>query len=335
MRTLHPLGWWAWALGLAVAASRAQAPLAVAAVLVAAVGVVLRFRDSSPWARAFPAYLALAAGIVAIRVGFYVVVGIKTPGPVILDVPSVRLPSWAAGVELFGPVTSTGVAGAAAAGLQLATLVVCFGAANALANPKRALRSLPASMHHLGTAVVIGVSVTPALVTSAANVRRAQRLRGAVPTGLRGLTAAFVPVLTDALDRSLALASSMDSRGYARTLPGRSDGRVSALLLSALLGATLGTYGLLGGTSPWVAIALLLVGLGAAAGGSMLAGRSVARTRYRPDPWRGVETRVASSGAAAALILVLTPAAGSAGAVAALSVALVAASPLVLLRGER
>ena len=335
MRALHPLAWWAWALGVAAATTRATDPAVVGCLLVATVAVVLHFRDDSPWARAFPSYLVLGGAIVAIRVVFYVVVGVKVPGTILLDLPRASLPGWAAGVELFGPVTSTGLAGAAAAGFQLATLVVCFGAANALSNPKRALRSLPASMHHLGTAVVIGVSVTPALVTSAMNVRRAQRLRGAALRGVRGLAATLLPVLTDALDRSLALASSMDSRGYARTLPGGSGRGVAALLLGALLGATLGIYGLLGGMSPAAGAALLALGSMAAVGGSVLAGRRVQRTRYRPDRWGAAETRVALSGAGAVGLLVVLQSVSPGGGVLVVGIGclLLASGPMLLVRG--
>jgi energy-coupling factor transport system permease protein len=334
MRPLHPLAWWGWALGVAAATTLAPTPLVVACLLGAAVAVVLHFRDDSPWARAFDSYLVLGAAIVVIRVTFYVVVGLKVAGPVLLDLPRVDLPSWAAGVDLFGPVTSTGLLNAAAAGFQLAALVVCFGAANALTNPKRALRSLPASMHHLGTAVVIGVSVTPALVTSAMNVRRAQRLRGTAVRGLRGLAACTVPVLTDALDRSLALASSMDSRGFARTLPEGSGRGVAGLLLGALLGAALGVYGLLGGMSPAAGAALLSGGAVAAVAGSHLAGRRVHRTRYRPDRWGGLETRVALSGAAVLGLLVVLPGLSpDAGMWVAGGCLVLAAGPLLLVRG--
>lgn len=334
MRALHPLAWWAWALGVAAATTRATTPMVVGCLLAAAVAVVLRFRDDSPWARAFGGYLVLGAAIVAIRVVFYVVVGAKAAGPILVDLPRVALPRWATGVDLFGPITSTGLLNAAAAGFQLATLVICFGAANALSNPKRALRSLPASMHHLGTAVVIGVSVTPALVTSATNVRRAQRLRGTTVRGLRGLPGYVVPVLTDALDRSLALASSMDSRGYARTLPGGSGRGVAALLLGALLGGALGLYGLLGGMSPGAGVALLGLGSAAAVGGSILAGRRVRRTRYRPDRWGPAETRVALSGAAVVgLLVVLPPALDTGGWLAGVGGLVLAGAPLIFVRG--
>lgn len=306
---MHPLAWWAWAIGLAVATTRTTNPLVIGLVLAAVILVVAARRDDAPWARAFGGYLLLGAFIVVARVVFYVVVGIKSPGPVLVDLPRIALPDWAVGVELFGPVTLTGLLIAVYGGLRLATLVVCFGAANALANPRRALRSLPASLHQIGTAVVIAVSVTPQLVTSASGVRRAQRLRGQDGHGLRTVSSTAVPVLADALDRSLALAASMDSRGYARALPGRSDRGVAGLLLLALLAAALGTYGLLDGTSPaWLGVPVLVTGAGAAVIGSVLAGRQVRRTRYRPDHWGVPESVVAACGGLAAGLLVMATA---------------------------
>lgn len=303
--TMHPLAWWVWALGLAVATTRTTNPLVIALVLTSVVLVVVARREDAPWARAFRGFLVLGGCIVVLRVLFYVVVGIKTPGTVLVGIPRVALPSWAVGVELFGPITLTGLLVALYGGVRLATLVVCFGAANALANPKRALRSLPASLHQLGTAIVIAVSVTPQLATAAAGIRRAQRLRGHESRGVRGMLSTAVPVLTDALDRSLALASSMDSRGYARPLTGRTDRRVPALVVLALLAASLGTYGLLDGTSPrWLGVPVLAIGATAAVTASVLAGRLVRRTRYRPDHWGAAEAVVAGCGVLAAALLV-------------------------------
>lgn len=302
---MHPWAWWVWALGLAVATTRTTNPLVVGLVLLAAVVVVLARRDDSPWARAFRGYLLLAAAVLVLRVAFHVVVGIKAPGQVLLDLPRVPLPEWAVAVHLLGPVTLEGLLGALYPGLRLAALVVCFGAANALANPKRALRTLPAALHQIGTAVVIAMSVSPALVTSAGQVRRAQRLRGQESRGPRALVALAVPVLDDALDRSLALAASMDSRGYARAVRAGGDRRVTALLLLALLAAAVGSYGLLDATTPgWLGLPVLLVGSVAAVLGSVLAGRAVRRTRYRPDPWGLPETVVAGSGVLAGAVLV-------------------------------
>jgi energy-coupling factor transport system permease protein len=305
-RPVHPLAWWAWALGIAVALTRTTDPLVTALLLAATVLVVMARRDGSPWARAFETYLVLGAVVVAMRVVFYVVFGLKTGGQVLLDVPRVPMPGWAAGIALFGPVQVPGLLNAVDGGLRLAALIICFGAANALANPKRALRSLPASLHHVATAVVIAVTVSPQLVTSLVRVRRAQRLRGLDGRGPRAAISCALPVLQDGLDQSLALAASMDSRGYARSVPGRSDARITMALLVALVAAAIGTYGLLDATSPeWLGLPLLLVGGLVAIGGSVLAGRRVRRTRYRPDPWRAQEVSVAACGLGAALLLVI------------------------------
>lgn len=303
MPGIHPLAWWAWALALAFAVTRTPHTWAVGGVLAAVVLVVgLRARGGTT-ARLFPGYLVLGACIVAVRVAFHVLVGLKPPGPVLLDLPTVTAPDWAAGIQLLGPVTTTGLGAAAASGLRLATLVVCFGAASALADPRRALRALPAAVHHVGTAVVIAVSVTPQLATAAATVRRAQRLRGAPPQGWRAVRATALPVLTDALDRSLALAASMDSRGYARATTPGGDRRVAGLLAASLVALGLGAYGLLGGGPAWQGLVLLGVGGAAAVAAGVLAGRRVHRTRYRPDPWGPAETRVAVAGLGATLAL--------------------------------
>jgi energy-coupling factor transport system permease protein len=117
-----------------------------------------------------------------------------------------------------------------------------------------------------------------------------------------------VPVLTDALDRSLALAAAMDSRGYGRTahvLPGTRRA-ASALLLTGLCGACIGTYGLLDSTVPRaLGLPMLAIGVVAAVAGLALAGRRIARTTYRPDPWTLDEWAVAACGLAVATVLVV------------------------------
>ena len=307
MASLHPVAWWAWAMALAVAAARAPGVGAATAVLLAVVLVVVVCAGRSPTARLFPGYLLLGAGIVVVRVAFHVLVGIKPPGTVVLDLPVVRAPEWAVGVQLLGPVTTTGLATAAAAGLQLATLVICFGAASALADPRRVLRSLPVAMHRLGTAVVIAMSVTPQLVTAAATVRRAQRLRGTPERGWRAIRATALPVLTDALDRSIALAASMDTRGFARTSAGRRDRRSWPLLALSLVALGLGAYGLLAGGSGWRGAVLLGLGAATGAAGAALAGRDARHTRYRPDAWGVAEARTVAAGVLGAAMLVAGP----------------------------
>ena len=229
-RTLHPVAWWIWALGLATAVSRTTNPLLLLLVLAVLGVVVANRRSDAPWARAFKYYLYLALTVVAIRVVFRSVFGGDIDAAdmhVLFDLPHVPLPSWAAGVQLGGPVTLEGTLAALYDGLRLGCLLCCLGAANALANPKRALRVLPGALYELGVAVVVSLSVAPQLVESVQRVRRARKLRGGATGGFHALRSIAIPVLEDALERSLRLAAAMDSRGYGRTggASARLDGR--------------------------------------------------------------------------------------------------------------
>jgi energy-coupling factor transport system permease protein len=113
-------------------------------------------------------------------------------------------------------------------------------------------------------------------------------------------------VLQDTLDRSIRLASAMDSRGYGRRVEQRGAVRrlTGALTLLGLLGAAVGLYGLLDTTAPAaVGLPMLLAGLALCAVGIALGGRAVRRTVYRADRWGPSEWLVAASGAAAAAAL--------------------------------
>ncbi|NHI19952.1 energy-coupling factor transporter transmembrane protein EcfT [Phycicoccus endophyticus] len=305
-RAVHPAAWWGWAVGLAVAASAGTNPLLLLLALAVAGLVVAARRGSSPWARAFRLYLWLGVAVVLVRVLLHVVVGVKTGRTVVLPLPRVSLPTWAAGVELGGDVRLEGLLAAAVTGLRLAVVIACIGAANALANPKRLLRSLPAALHEVGAAVVVSVSVAPQLAESVQRVLRARQLRGDGARGLRALPAVALPVLEDTLERSLLLAAAMDSRGYGRTEPDGPAGRraASAATLTGLLLVAVGLYGVLDASTPaLLGTPALLTGLLLCGAGLWLGGRRVHTSVYRRDPWRGPEWLTLGSGVVAAAAL--------------------------------
>ena len=314
-RALHPLAWWVWALGLVTAVSRTTNPLLLAVVLAMLAYVVAARRTDAPWARAFRFYLVAALVVMAIRVVFRSVfaTGFAPTDHILFVLPQVHLPHWYAGVRLGGPVSLEATLAAASDGLRLGTLLCCIGAANVLANPKRALRVLPGALYELGVAVVVALSVAPQLVESAQRVNRARRLRAGAGAGgpRRAVRSLVVPVLEDALDRSIALAAGMDSRGYGRTGGAtRASRRLTAvLLLCGMVGLSVGAYGLLDGSAPRLLGApVLLAGSLVCCLGLAVGGRRVHRTAYRPDPWRLPEWAVAGGGVACAVLLFLTAA---------------------------
>lgn len=302
-RTLHPGAWWCWALGLVVAASRTSNPLLLVLLLAVAGYVVAARRTDAPWGRSFGVFLRLGLVVLAVRFVAQVVLGVGGGETVLLTLPQADLPDWAAGVAVGGPVTLESVAAAFAEGLRLATILSCIGAANALANPKRLLASLPAALYEVGVAVVVALSFAPSLVASVQRIREARRLRGRPDRGLRSLVAVGMPVLEEALERSLELAASMDSRGYGRRaeVPAATRRATAATTLLGLGGMAVGVYGVLDGTSPGpLGVPTLAGGIALAVVGLALGSRRAVRTRYRPDPWAGPEWATAGAGALAA-----------------------------------
>jgi energy-coupling factor transport system permease protein len=271
-------------------------------LLIAAVVcfVVASCRGNAPWSRSLALFLRIGLVVIVIRVAIEIVFGQRgVPGHVLFTLPHVPLPSWAVGVSIGGAVTLESIITAAVLGLQIAVILVCFGAANSLVSPYRLLRCLPAVLYEAGVAVTVALSFTPELVETVSALRQARRLRGIPTGGLRGMRGIAVPVLEGALDRSLQLATSMDARGYGRRNETASVTRWLAIGSTAagLLLSAVGVYGVIDAGSlfglglPIVAVGIVLCGLGFTAGG-----RQMQRTRYRPDRWGVPEWVIVTSG---------------------------------------
>ena len=304
-RDLHPVAWWVWAIGLAAAASFTTNPLTLLLLLGVVTVAVSARRSEHPWADSFRLYVWVGVVIVVVRVLFRVLFGSDEGGTVLLDLPEIPLPDWVAGVRLLGPLTLESLLAGLYDGLRLATIVICIGAANALANPKRLLRSVPPALYEIGTALVVAVTVLPQFADSVRRVRAAQALRAGQTGRVGRLRRSLVPVLEDALERSLALAAGMDARGYGRAggLTPAQRRRTGALMLLGLCGICVGVYAVLDRTAPrYLALPMLALGVAGAVAGLASAGRQVQRTRYRPDRWQVPELLVAASGVVAGAI---------------------------------
>lgn len=231
--------WWLWALGLATAASRTSNPLLLGLLVGVAGYVVAARRTDAPWARSYGAFIRIGLFVVGVRLLFSVFLGSPIPGThPVFALPEVPLPDWAQGVRIGGRVTAEQLLFALYDGAKLATLLICIGAANSLANPARLLKSLPGALYEAGVAVVVAMTFAPNMVADVARLRTARRLRGRPAGGIKAVLQIGLPVLEGALERSVAVAASMDARGYGRTaqVPRAVRHTTNVLTLGGLLG---------------------------------------------------------------------------------------------------
>lgn len=309
IRALHAGAWWLWALGLAAAATRTLNPLILLSIVGVCALVVSSRRSDAPWTASFRAFVILGTWLLAVRMVFEMLFGATTGDTVLLHLPSLPLPSWLAGVRVGGDVTSAALMAGFCQGLQLATIVICVGAACSLAAPTRLLKSVPGALYEVGVALVVALTLVPQTLTHARRVKEARRLRGRQDHGLRAWAATAVPVFNEALERALQVAAAMDSRGYGRSrdLPARERRWTWAAILAGLIGLCVGLYGLMAvATAPMASLGLVIGGVMAAIAGVARAGRRSVRTVYRADPWQWQEWTCSASGLVAAIAVALS-----------------------------
>ena len=298
-RLLHPGAWWLWAGGLAAAAMQTTNPLLLGGIVAVVAFVVAARRQPTPWSRSFGSFLKLALVLVAFRMVMQIIFGQRIDGTVLFTLPSIQLPDFMAGVVVGGPVTLELLVDAIYTSLRLATVLVCFGAVNALCSPYRLLRTMPAALYEAGVVVTVSLSFAPQLVLAIGRVRDARRLRGRPTKGLQGIRGMALPVLEDALERSVTLAASMDARGYGRRgdLSRRSSWIAAVATVVGMVALCVGVYALLDVAAPPV-LRLPMLGIGSAcvAVALIARGRHSQRTRYEPDPWALPEWIVAGTG---------------------------------------
>ena len=285
---LHPGSWWLLGLSFAVLAGLTTNLLVLLILAAAAISAIVFFRELAPWSQSLKFYLGLALFILVTRLAFRVVFNVAVPeADVAISLPQFELNlGFGFPVLLLGDVSFQSLRGALVDGLRLATIVLSLGMANTLANPRKLLKSTPGALFEIATAVSVAINLAPQLIESLERVRRAESLRGR-SRKLGALAGIVIPVLEDTIDKSLALAASMDARGFGR----RGDQSATRLLLTrtvslgAVCAITIGTYLLLA-TAQTGFLGLSVIGLGLVGIIAMLRLTSAVhlRTRYRKQP---------------------------------------------------
>ena len=176
--------------------------------------LVYLFKSDGPWADSYAWALKLAAIVISFRVLIGVIIGVPVPGKVLFNLPLVPLPHWMAGITLGGAVTWERISSTIIESFGIASIIVLFGAATALTNPRALLRAVPPMFYEVAMVLVIATTLTPQLVSNLKRIRIAQKLRGINSSRFLSWRQIAMPLLEDSLARALDLAAAMDSRGY-------------------------------------------------------------------------------------------------------------------------
>jgi len=291
----HSLVWLVWLIAGIVATS--SNPLLNALVMAQAVLVAVTCHTDSPVGRAFGVFVRLGLLLLVTRtlLSAIPIGGVSYGGTVLLVLPELELPIWLGGLRLGGPSTFEMLAGGFVAGVRLWTIILVFGAFNAVADHYRLLRRVPRALFHAGLATTIALTFVPHVVSQAQAIRDAQRVRGHRFRTLRDALPLLVPLLAGGLERSIQLAEAMDSRGYGRVAPQRSHLALQLLTVAGVSVQAVGLYAAFTGAAwGWAAV---LLGVAAAIGALQRLGAGVARSSYRRERWHRRDTVVAVAAA--------------------------------------
>ena len=308
-RTLHPVAWWIWAIGLAVAVNRTTNPLLLLLVLAVLGFVVVNRRTEAPWARAFKYYLFLALFVIAMRVVFRSIFGsgITPADHIIFRLPRIPTPSVVRGRPARRPGLARG--DAVGRGRRIAARH-----AHLLHRRRQRARQPEAGAPGAAGRALRARGRGRRLDQRGAAARRERATRRARPSAARraqqGTPRAAQHRDPGARGRARTIAVAGRGDGLSRLRPLRSghphlapDHR-GADARRACSASARASYGLLDGTAPrFLGLPAILAGAALCCAGLMLGGRRVTRTNYRPDPWRAPEWIVAGCGVTTAVLL--------------------------------
>ena len=293
----HTLAWLLWTLGAAVPALLIRNPLYLAIIGLAAAVVYAAAGQGSDQAQSWRALLKIGAlmWFVAIPLNALMV----HQGRYVLF----RLPlDWPL---VGGAITLEAMAYGFVAGLAIWVLLLIFATFNVCVDASELLRLAPPFLYQAGVVTSIALTFMPQMLSSAREIREAQRIRGHRFRGWRSLLPLFVPLVTTGLEHAIQLAESMEARGFGGELTGMSPRQGNRLRLAMIVALAMALAGLFLQTyyrqRPELGLALLV-----AAGVALIAcfaalGRHVRRSRFRRTDRSAADLVVAGSGLIVAL----------------------------------
>ena len=298
---LHAVAWLVWALAAAASLELAPSPLYVALVVaVAAVVVSVHGRDTPIARTSFSVLLVFGVVFAVVRI-LLTTLTTHAGTDVLFTLPHVDLPRVLGGFQVGGTVELPVLLQASAEAFVIVGVMAVFGAFNAVVSHHELVQSAPRAFYEAGLVVTVAVAFVPSTIATVHRVGEADLARTGGTVVRRGrLLRRTLPVLESGLERSLALAESMDARGFGHSGPTTADRLSGSLLLVSLL-ALAGAFMALVGRAGALAVAMGGIGAATLCLAVTISSRRSQRVRYRPR-------RMTSGDRAVAGVCLLAPA---------------------------
>jgi energy-coupling factor transport system permease protein len=256
-------------------------PLYVGLVIAVCAFLVGLHRTDRVLSRAFPVLLGLGVMFAVVRIGLTVLTTHGSGGTVLFTLPEATLPRLLGGFTVGGTIEAPVLAQATADAVPIIGIMAAFGAFNAVAAHHELLRSVPQAFHEPALVVTVAITLVPATMRAVQQAREADRARSGSARRRGRVTRTMLPVLETGMERAVALAESMDSRGFARRKARPAEQIASWATLVGLL-ALAGSFLALVAREQTMAVALGVIGTAVVLGAVVLTSKAGEVTRYRP-----------------------------------------------------
>jgi energy-coupling factor transport system permease protein len=204
-----------------------------------------------------------------------------------------KLPAWRVLGEgeqvlfqLGGPVTLESLVFGLSTAVVLTIMLLALSTFNTLVDHYQLLRGLPGFLVQAATIVSIAFTFIPQLFQAQKEMREALALRGHRVRGFRDLMPLLLNLVAEGLERAMALAESMEARGFSGPALSPRAQWIPRALIALALGLGLGGF-LLREIEQHALLGLFLLAMGATVLTSTLwyLGRRTERSRYRRQTW--------------------------------------------------
>jgi len=271
----HPVTWMIWTLSAAIAALLTRNPWYLLILSIVAILVRWHGTGERPGGWFVRVYLSLLISPALLNLVFS-----RAGKTVLLELPL----RW-----IGGPYTLEGLVFGASAGVQIAGLLTIMMVFSELVNAQDLLRRTPSPLYPVGVTASISLTFVPHARRAYDALREAQQIRGYQPKGWRDLPRVVTPLVVLSLERAVAIAESLVSRGWGQR--GLSGWRRTAVI-GGLMGWVLGLSAWVVIPMQGIAAALLILFSTFALWQGFRVGNG--SRRYRPDVWRFEDTMIAS-----------------------------------------